>query len=283
MVEEILVQEGFSMVKLDNQSSEVLSYAKEIDNTHIQLHFCTHQLGQLHYGPRYAIDVKENTSLLLYNPNQNLPINLTLQPKGKYVIFIVAIKVFHSFFSQVAELIHFLDEENKDKKYYVDKVLTPSEALVLNQIFTDQANNTLPMLYTKAKVYELLSLYFSKTQENNQSCPFLDTEENVEKIKKAKQIVISNIAEPPSLQELADEVGLSLSKLKEGFKHIYGESVFNFLLDYKLEYARKMLLTKQYNVSEISLQVGYSTASHFISAFKKKYGTTPKQYLMSVS
>lgn len=283
MVEEILVQEGFSMVKLDNQSSEVLSYAKEIDNTHIQLHFSTHQLGQLHYGPRYAIDVKENTSLLLYNPNQNLPINLTLQPKGKYVIFIVAIKVFHSFFSQVAELIHFLDEENKDKKYYVDKVLTPSEALVLNQIFTDQANNTLPMLYTKAKVYELLSLYFSKTQENNQSCPFLDTEENVEKIKKAKQIVISNIAEPPSLQELADEVGLSLSKLKEGFKHIYGESVFNFLLDYKLEYARKMLLTKQYNVSEISLQVGYSTASHFISAFKKKYGTTPKQYLMSVS
>jgi AraC-like DNA-binding protein len=111
----------------------------------------------------------------------------------------------------------------------------------------------------------------------------LDTEENVEKIKKVKQIVISNIAEPPSLQELADEVGLSLSKLKEGFKHIYGESVFNFLLDYKLEYARKMLLTKKYNVSEISLQVGYSTASHFISAFKKKYGTTPKQYLMSIS
>ena len=87
----------------------------------------------------------------------------------------------------------------------------------------------------------------------------------------------------PSLQEIANEVGLSISKLKEGFKHIYGESVFNFLLDYKLEFARKQLLTKKYNVSEISLQVGYSTASHFIAAFKKKYGTTPKQYIMSIN
>ena len=106
---------------------------------------------------------------------------------------------------------------------------------------------------------------------------------NVEKIKKAKQIIIENISEPPTLQELADTIGLTLSKLKDGFKHIYGESVFNFLLDYKLEYARKMLLSKKHNVSEISLQIGYSTPSHFISAFKKKYGTTPKQYIMSIS
>jgi len=137
-------------------------------------------------------------------------------------------------------------------------------------------------LYVKAKAYEMLSLYFGQ-KEDKQSCPFLDSEDNVEKIKKAKQIVISNMAEPPSLQELADEIGLSLPKLKEGFKHIYGESVFNFLLDYKLEYARKQLLSKKYNVAEISSMVGYSTASHFISAFKKKYGTTPKQYIMSVS
>jgi len=125
-------------------------------------------------------------------------------------------------------------------------------------------------------------LYFSKNNKDQQSCPFLENEANVEKIKNAKQLVINNMDEPPSLQEIANEVGLSISKLKEGFKHIYGESVFNFLLDYKLEFARKQLLSKKYNVSEISLQVGYSTASHFIAAFKKKYGTTPKQYVMSI-
>lgn len=283
MSEETQVQNGFNVIKLENIDKDVLKYSKEVDSTFIQLHFCLSELGKLHFGPHYAIDVKEGNSLLLYNPNQNLPINLSLQPKTKYVVFIVSIKVFHSFFSQVAEIIPFLDEENKGKKYYLDKPLTPSEVLVLNQLFKDQNGNSLSELYIKGKVYELLSLYFNRSQDNDQACPFLDNEENVEKIKKAKQIIIENISEPPSLQELANTIGLSLSKLKEGFKHIYGESVFNFLLDYKLEYARKILLSKKYNVSEISLQVGYSTPSHFISAFKKKYGTTPKQYIMSIS
>ena len=41
--------------------------------------------------------------------------------------------------------------------------------------------------------------------------------------------------------------------------------------------------SQKYNVNEVGLKLGYSTASHFIAAFKKKYGTTPKKYLGSVS
>ena len=87
---------------------------------------------------------------------------------------------------------------------------------------------------------------------------------------------------PPTLSELSDEIGLSLSKLKEGFKQIYGDSVFSFLFDYKMEVARQLLETGSHNVNEVGLKVGYSTASHFIAAFKKKFGTTPKKYLMSL-
>lgn len=282
MNKELTIEEGFSLVKLENDKTEVIKYQREVNNTFIQLHFCIKHNTKLHFGPHYALDVKENNSLLLYNPNQNLPINLSLEPNSKHVILIISIKVFHSFFSQVADLIHFLDDENKDKKYYLDKELTPSEILVLNQICNDHMHESLQKLYTKGKVFELLSLYFNKNEDSDQSCPFLDDEENVDKIKKAKQIVIDNMAEPPSLHDLANEVGLTLPKLNDGFKHIYGDSIFNFLLDYKLEYARKMLLSKKHNVSEISLQVGYSTASHFIAAFKKKYGTTPKQYMLSL-
>ena len=91
------------------------------------------------------------------------------------------------------------------------------------------------------------------------------------------------MSEPPSLQELADEIELSLKKLKEGFKQIYGDSVFSFLFDYKMEFARKLIEAGDHNVNEVGLKIGYSTASHFIAAFKKKYGTTPKKYLMSLS
>jgi AraC-like DNA-binding protein len=76
---------------------------------------------------------------------------------------------------------------------------------------------------------------------------------------------------------------LSLKKLKEGFKELYGDTVYAYLLDHKMEEACRMLNTQKYNVNEVGLLLGYSTASHFIAAFKKKYGTTPKKYLGSVS
>jgi AraC-like DNA-binding protein len=137
-------------------------------------------------------------------------------------------------------------------------------------------------LYVKGKVYELIALYFNKTDNLAlEQCPFLVDEENVKRIRKAKDIILQRMTEPPSLPELAEEIGLSLRKLKEGFKQIYGDSVYSFLFDYKMEYARKMLESNQYNVNEVGLKVGYSTSSHFIAAFKKKYGTTPKKYLMS--
>ena len=76
---------------------------------------------------------------------------------------------------------------------------------------------------------------------------------------------------------------MNTKKLKEGFKQLYGQTVFSYLLDHKMEEARRMLDSQQYNVNEVGLKLGYITSSHFIAAFKKKFGTTPKKYLMSVS
>ena len=129
-----------------------------------------------------------------------------------------------------------------------------------------------------------MSLFFNKNEDPNaEQCPFLIDEENVQRIKKAKEIIIANMAEPPGLEELAHQVGLNLKKLKAGFKQIYGDTVYGFLFDYKMEYARNLLDSGSYNVNEAGLKIGYSTASHFIAAFKKKYNTTPKKYLLEKS
>ena len=162
--------------------------------------------------------------------------------------------------------------------------MSPSMVIVLNQLANFNIVPTIKNLYYKAKAYELLSLYFNRTEDANaENCPFLNDEENVLKIRKAKELVIARMAEPPTLQELSDEIGLSLKKLKEGFKQVYGDSVYSFLFDYKMESARKLLNSGEYNVNEVGLKLGYSTSSHFIAAFKKKFGTTPKKYLMSLT
>ena len=187
MLNELVIEEGFTVIKLENESSELVQYKREVDNSFIQIHFSLNKEAQLHYGPHYSLDIEAQKSVLLYNPNQDLPIDLSLNKKGKYLIFIVTIKLFHSFFSQVAEIIPFLNTENRDKKYYLDKDLAPSEILVLNQIFDNQKYNGMQKLYIKAKAYETLSLYFDRSQEDQQPCPFLKNEANVEKNKESKE------------------------------------------------------------------------------------------------
>jgi len=283
--DEVQIEDGFYILTYQNESVDTQQLLREIDHSFIQFHFSLKGSCTFHFNNgRYTFDVKDEHTILLYNPRTDLPINVSVSPKSWLVSLLIPIKKFHALFSLDANYIHFLSDENKDKKYYDDKKISPAMAVVLNQIMNYNLHESIKNLYLKGKAYELLSLFFNRNSDADiEQCPFLVDEENVLKIRKAKDIIIARMAEPPSLQELANEVGLNLKKLKEGFKQIYGDSVFSFLFDYKMEFARKLLESGNYNVNEVGLKVGYSTSSHFIAAFKKKYGTTPKKYVQSVS
>ena len=281
--DEILVDEGFYVLKIQNDTQDFKTVIRDVDSTFIQFHFALKgRVKFLFNEGGYALDVSEENSLLLYNTQKDLPMNVVLQPNSWMLSVVMTIRKFHSLFSNEASYIPFLSEVSGEKKYYSQEVLTPAMAVVLSQLMTYNLHPSIKKLYVKGKVYELISLYFNKTEDADlEQCPFLADEDNVRRIRQAKEIIISRMTEPPTLAELSEEIGLSLKKLKEGFRQIYGDSVFGFLFDYKMEYARKMLETGKHNVNEVGLKVGYSTASHFIASFKKKYGTTPKKYLTS--
>ncbi|GAA4309606.1 helix-turn-helix transcriptional regulator [Pontixanthobacter gangjinensis] len=283
--EEIKIEDGFFILKFQNDTADAKLMSRDIDNSFIQFHFNVKGSSKFLFNDgNYELPLPEENSLLLYNPQRDLPLNVSLEPESWLISLVISIKKFHALFSQEADYITFLSADNKDKKYYKDAPVSPSMAVVLNQLMNFSLTPSIKNLYFKAKAFELLSLYFNKAENPDlEQCPFLSDEENIKRIRRAKDIVIARMAEPPSLQELADEIGLSLKKLKEGFKQIYGDSVYSFLFDYKMEYARKLLESGEYNVNEVGLKVGYSTASHFIAGFKKKFGTTPKKYTLSVN
>ncbi len=284
VLEDNKIEDGFYLLKYHNEEDHEIEVSRNVDKSFLQLHFCIKNMAKLKFnGGHYALDLPENKSYLLYNPEQDLPLHLSMNPGSKVISLLIRIEKFHTFFTQEAGLIHFLSGENKSKKCYRDKELNPNEMMVLNQIFHYGLHSSLEKLYSRGKVYELISLYFHKSDNDGiQNCPFLEDEANVEKIQKAKQIIIESMTEPPSLTQLAHQINLPLQHLKDGFKHIYGETVFAYLLNYKMEYARKLLTTRKYNITEVSFEVGYSTPSHFIAAFKKKFGATPKRYMSSL-
>ncbi|MGY8919193.1 MAG: helix-turn-helix domain-containing protein [Flavobacteriales bacterium] len=268
-----------------NETSVLQKFNKLVSKDFIQFHFCLKGSCDLVFNEgSYKLSLSQGKSLLLYNPQRTLPINLINEAGSNVITLLISIKKFHLLFSDEASYITFLSRENILKKYYTEETISPSMSIVLTQLLNFNLNNSVKPLYFKGKTFELLSLYFNTSDEANlEQCPFLVSEANVNKIKLAKDIIINRLSEPPTLIDLANEIGLSLKKLKDGFKQIYGDSVYSFLIDYKMELARKLLESGDYNVNEVGLKIGYSTSSHFIAAFKKKYGTTPKKYFMSLS
>ena len=277
------VEEGILVLRKENESDDYQIISQDIKQNFIQFHFCDRgAVTFVFHEGNYTFPLKEMESLLLYNPKEILPLQVQLSPGSALFSLFIAIGKFHSLFLEESGVIDFLSPSGQHEKYYTIGAISPQLSVILHQLRTMRLPTSIYPLYLKAKVYELLSLYFNKGQENeSEACPFLSNEDNVQKIRKAKEIILKRMTSPPSLQELADEVGIPLKKLKSGFKQIYGESVYGFLFDYKMELARKWLTTEQYNVNELSLKLGYSMPSHFIAAFNKKFGTTPKKYILT--
>jgi len=282
---ETLIEDGFFILKFRNETEQPQLFKRELSASFVQFHFCVKGAGSFSFNKgSYQLPIAEDSSLLLYNPQLDLPIEVLVDAHSWVLSVLLPIVKFHSLFSTEANFITFLSGENKNRKYYKDAQTSPSMAIVLNQLMNYNLHPSVKPLYFKGKAYELLSLYFNRPADADiEQCPFLVDEDNVAKIKNAKQIMINRMAEPPTLQELSEEINLPLNKLKEGFKQIYGDSVFSFLFDYKMEVARQLLATGTYNVNEVGLKVGYSTASHFIAAFKRKFGTTPKKFVMGLA
>ena len=230
--EEIKIDDDFTLLRFQNDSDQIETLEKQVGTGLIQFHFNVKGKAKFIFNNNtYTLDLNEEKALLLYNPQKELPLHLEIEPKSWIISILISIKKFHTLFSNDAETIPFLSKDNLEKKYYAEESISPSMAIVLNQIFHYNQNSSIKTLYLKGKSYELLSLFFNTNEDPNaEHCPFLSDEGNVLKIKKAKEIIIKNMAEPPGLQELADEVGISLKKLKVGFKEIYGDIVFCLIL-----------------------------------------------------
>ena len=276
---EVEVEENFFVVKNENQEKNILNYRKTIDNSFIQFHFAFSGNSVFKFSVFYKMEVKKGDYVVLYNPNKNLPVNIAVNQNSTLFSIFISLKKFHKLFSEDADNIHFLKDENISEKYYHKSNIPNSTLLILNELRRFDNNSSTKKLFLKAKIYELFSYIFNKNRDLNvEQCPYLTNEENFKKIKKAKEIVIENMTNPPTLKDLSFEIDLSLKKLKEGFKKIYGKPVYQFLLEHKMELAKKLLSDSKNNVNEVSLKLGYSTASHFIAAFKNRYGVTPKMF-----
>ncbi|NJK59588.1 MAG: helix-turn-helix transcriptional regulator [Oscillatoriales cyanobacterium SM2_1_8] len=150
---------------------------------------------------------------------------------------------------------------------------------VLHQIRYCPYAGNLQRVYLKSKAWELLVMILDRAV--SPPMPVTLKAGDTERIYQARQILMDCLECPPSLLDLARQVGLNDCTLKKGFREVFGTTAFGFLHDYRLEKARQLLLEQQGSVTEISRRIGFSNRSYFASAFRKKYGLSPKELLKS--
>ena len=112
------------------------------------------------------------------------------------------------------------------------------------------------------------------------NCKFLANEADREKISKAREILIEHIGEPITIRELSRKVAINECYLKKGFKEMFGTTIFDFYQSQRMEHARYLLYEKGLSVTEVSVMLGYSSISHFSTAFKKHTGLKPCELLL---
>ena len=280
--EDYSFEKDFSLFKLSNDGSQVAEIGERISQGIIQFFFCFEGSAKFNFGPHYSLDLLNNENMLLYNPKVDLPHRIEIAPNSKIICMLISVERLHHLFIKDSEEFHFLKGDNIQNKFYEKKEMNAMLSLCLSQIFDQRMERISNNLYMQGKALELLSLYFKKNDKGfAENCPFLKDQTNVEKIIQSKEIIIDRMSNPPTLKELAHEIGLNEYQLKVGFKNIYGQSVYNYLNDYKLSQSLKMLDSGSYKVKDVAYALGYTNPSHYIAAFKKKYGLTPKKHLMS--
>jgi len=159
--------------------------------------------------------------------------------------------------------------------------MTPDIQTVVYQLLNTSSNAFPWPLYLEGKSLELLSLHLAALGLDpcrSSRGQFLNTDEK-QKILKARDLLVSDLQSPPSLEKLSKMTCMTPAKLQAGFKQAYGKSVFDYFREYRMQKAMQLLDETRTNVSQTAWQVGYTNVSHFSEAFKKRFGILPKQYL----
>ncbi|MGJ3253546.1 MAG: helix-turn-helix transcriptional regulator [Elainellaceae cyanobacterium] len=162
--------------------------------------------------------------------------------------------------------------------------ITPKMRQVLHQILDCPYRGLNRRVYLEGKALELMTLrsqqiieqlvHFSNPRTHQSSLQ----SDDLNRIYQAKEILLNNLQHPPSIHELARQVGLNRRKLNESFQQVFQMTPFEYLQDYRLTQAQRILSSSDAKIEDVIAVIGYRSRSNFAVAFRKKFGLNPKLY-----
>lgn len=135
--------------------------------------------------------------------------------------------------------------------------------------------NTTNELFIKARAYDLIA-YELKMLNDSYKEPNLN-KDDIKALNSAMQILKQNYKNPPTIQSLARSICINETKLKLGFKELFGMTIHASITQARMQEAKQLISQKELNLAQISKELGYKQQHNFTTAFKKYFGINPSK------
>ncbi len=265
----------------DYKFSEGLTSTAQLKEPFIEMHFQMH--GDVHLEANDMVfDVAAGESTMLYVPTQFGEFNLGQRSEGSTFEVLFHPDYFQGIAERYPALFEpYLERLRKEDVFWLCNhpiYITPAMRLIIERLQNKKLGNAANSLFLEAQILELLALQLGHAGEQLNSSKHRLKPADIEKMHEARNLLLVNMANPPSLGELARSIGTNEFALKRDFRQVFDTSPYAMLLKHKLEVARNYLLDTSMPISEISRMVGYSDPAHFSNAFRKHFGRPPSKF-----
>lgn len=233
----------------------------------------------------YKIDARDNHTVIC---NINSDKGIIKEEKSTIQSIQIAIK--KDFLKQnlpdedlKEKILNFFQSNNNVENISYQKT-NPKTKIIALELLNNQYTNRLEKLFLESKTLELIYNEFSNLFQNNTkkyNRKIYLSAQDKEAIYNARDILINNMANPPSIKELSKMVSTNELKIKTGFHKYFNDTPYNMLLEYKMQEAKKLLENSDLNINEISQQLGYKYHQNFSKAFIKRFGIVPRELMKS--
>ena len=155
----------------------------------------------------------------------------------------------------------------------VDKLQTETVATP----FIKSLERSSAAMHLLRRALECITIPFEACQVP--ACRFLAYESEREKIQDARRIIEQHIDQPHTIRELARKVAMNECYLKKGFKTVTGRTIHEYQQELRIDKAKELLQHQGCSVTDVANILGYSSISHFSTAFKRVTGLKPCELL----
>lgn len=145
----------------------------------------------------------------------------------------------------------------------------------------DEICKTYPKAFQFAIKSQLFSFFFLLFSTCANMAILPKNKRSLDKMKQIMKYIECNYMEKITIADIASEIGVSSSHFMKFFKNTMGTSFIDYLNEYRLAMASRLLLSSDASVLDVANEVGFDNLSYFNRLFKKKFGLAPTNYRKS--